>query len=128
MKKRVDKHIDATTSFHNFAQERYDTFVRPKATIIENFAAISTQEKVMYLSRLTFSLQCLKLLLRQGLPCRGHDETKSSLNKGNFLELLSWLADNFEEVNKVVLNNAPKNCTLTCPKIQKDIINNCAKY
>jgi hypothetical protein len=69
----------------------------------------------------------LKFLLRQGLACRGHDESEDSLNKGNFLELLNWLAENFEEVGKVVLNNAPKNCKLTAPKIQRDIINCCAK-
>jgi len=49
-------------------------------------------------------------LLRQGLASRGHDESESSLNKGNFLELLNMLAKNFEEVANVVLKNAPKNC------------------
>jgi hypothetical protein len=48
--------------------------------------------------------------LRQGLAFRGHDEKKDSLNRGNFRELLAWLAGNFEEVNQVVLENAPQNC------------------
>jgi hypothetical protein len=69
----------------------------------------------------------LKFLLRQGLACRGHDESEDSQNKGNFLELLNWLAENFEEVGKVVLKNAPRNCILTAPQIQRDIINCCAK-
>jgi hypothetical protein len=38
---------------------------------------------------LTYTLQCLKFLLRQGLACRGHDESENSLNKENFLELLN---------------------------------------
>ncbi|XP_039822632.1 zinc finger MYM-type protein 1-like [Panicum virgatum] len=62
-----------------------------------------------------------------GLACRGHDESDESLNKGNFLELLNWLAESFEDVNKVVLKNAPKNCKLTSPMIQKELINCCAK-
>jgi hypothetical protein len=65
--------------------------------------------------------------LCQGLACRGHDESENSLNKGNFLELLNWLAEIFVDVQSVVLKNAQKNCKLTAPKIQKDIINCCAK-
>jgi hypothetical protein len=64
--------------------------------------------------------------LRQGLAFRGHDETKDSLNKGNFRELLAWLAGNFEEVNLVVLENAPQNCQMIDHKIQKQLIDACA--
>jgi hypothetical protein len=60
--------------------------------------------------------------LRQGLAFRGHDESLDSLNKGNFRELLSWLAGNFEEVNQVVLGNAPQNCQMVDHKIQKELI------
>ena len=37
------------------------------------------------------------------------------------------LAENFEEFAKVVLKNAPKNCQLTAPQIQKEIANCYAK-
>jgi hypothetical protein len=65
------------------------------------------------MSRLSYSIQCAKYLLRQGLASRGHDESQNSLN--------------FEEVAKVVLKNAPKNCQLTAPQIQKEIASCCAK-
>lgn len=39
-------------------------------------------------SRLTYSIRCLRFILRQGLACRGHDESSNYSNKGNFLELL----------------------------------------
>jgi len=65
--------------------------------------------------------------LRQGLACRGHDESEESLNKGNFLEVLNWLAESFEDVNRVVLKNSPKNNKLTSSRIQKELINCCAK-
>jgi hypothetical protein len=68
----------------------------------------------------------LKFLLHQGLPFRGHDESEESSNKGNFIEILKFLAVNSEEVNNYILNNAPGNCTLTSPKIQKQIIQCCA--
>jgi len=65
--------------------------------------------------------------LHQGLAFRGHDESEESLNKGNFLELLNWLAGNFEEVDKVVLKNAPQNCKMTCHEIQHELIKCCAQ-
>jgi len=81
----------------------------------------------MYKACLSYSLKCLRFLLRQGLACHGHDESEESLNKGNFLEVLNWLAENFEDVNRVVLKNAPKINKLTSPRIQKELINCCAK-
>ncbi|XP_052165071.1 uncharacterized protein LOC127782037 [Oryza glaberrima] len=61
-----------------------------------------------------------------GLAFRGHDESKDSNNKGNFRELVQWLTGNFEEVNKVVLGNAPTGCQMIDHKIQKQLIGSCA--
>jgi hypothetical protein len=128
MKKRIDKHIGEMSSSHNMAQEKFNSFVNHKQPKIDDkLSSISTQEKDKYRLRLTYTLQCLKFLLRQGLACRGHDESENSLNKENFLELLNWLAEIFVDVRNAVLKNAPKNCKLTAPKIQKNIINCCAK-
>ncbi|XP_074277211.1 uncharacterized protein LOC141600853 [Silene latifolia] len=66
-------------------------------------------------------------LLRQGLACRGHNESETSTNKGNFRELLQWLAEKDENVNKVVLKNAPRKSKLICREIQIDLIHACAK-
>ncbi|KAL6541811.1 hypothetical protein OROGR_011297 [Orobanche gracilis] len=57
----------------------------------------------------------------------GHRESEESLNRGNFLELLKWLKTHNEVISKFALENAPCNCQLTSPKIQKDIVNCCAK-
>ncbi|XP_039121805.1 zinc finger MYM-type protein 1-like [Dioscorea cayenensis subsp. rotundata] len=46
--------------------------------------------EVEYRTRLTTVLDVTRFLLKQGLPFHGHDEPLSSLNKGNFLELLEW--------------------------------------
>jgi hypothetical protein len=41
-------------------------------------------------------------LLHQGLAFRGHDELEESTNKGNFKELVKLLAEENENVKKVV--------------------------
>jgi hypothetical protein len=87
---------------------------------------VTSEEKQPYKIRLTYSLSCLRFLLKQGLTFHGHDETEESQNRGNFLELLKWLTSNNEDVDKSVLKYAPDNYTLTSPEIQKNIIQSCA--
>ncbi|KAH0655047.1 hypothetical protein KY285_029929 [Solanum tuberosum] len=77
--------------------------------------------------RLEASIDVSRLLLQYGLPFRGHDESESSINQGFFLGFLRWHGDKHPNVGKVILENAPQNDTLTCPMIQKDIANACAK-
>jgi hypothetical protein len=86
----------------------------------------SDQVRMTYRLCLTASIDCIRYLLKQGLAFRGHDESSISMNQGNFLELLRFLANHNEQINKVVLENAPKNNQLTAPEIQKDIVNACA--
>ncbi|XP_047264228.1 uncharacterized protein LOC107865421 [Capsicum annuum] len=77
--------------------------------------------------RLEASINVARLLLYYGLPFRGHDESESSSNQDYFLEFLRWYGDNHPDVGKVILEKAPQNYTLTCPMIQKDIVNACAE-
>ncbi|GAV92623.1 LOW QUALITY PROTEIN: DUF4371 domain-containing protein, partial [Cephalotus follicularis] len=56
-----------------------------------------------YRTRLTASIDVIRLLLRQGLPFRGHDESEKSKNRGNFLEFLEFLSDHNESIQNVVL-------------------------
>uniref|UniRef100_A0A8I6X9A7 TTF-type domain-containing protein n=1 Tax=Hordeum vulgare subsp. vulgare TaxID=112509 RepID=A0A8I6X9A7_HORVV len=127
MKNRCEKHCGSLTSAHCEAQEKFDLFIKPDASIRESLASTSKQAKAQYISRLGYSIYCLRFLLKQGLAFRGHDESEESLNRGNFLELLNHLAEKFEDVDKVVLENAPKNCKMTSHDIQLELINCCAK-
>lgn len=77
--------------------------------------------------RLNTSVESVRYLLHQGLAFRGNDESEESKNKGNFLELVQTLANQNEDVRKVVLQNAPKNCKWVCPDIQKEIVSYFAK-
>ncbi|XP_009624742.2 uncharacterized protein [Nicotiana tomentosiformis] len=87
----------------------------------------SEKLKNEYRMRLEASIDVARLLLLYGLPFRGHDESESSTNQGLFLGFLRWHGDKHPDVGKVILKNTPQNDTLTCPMIQKDIINACAK-
>uniref|UniRef100_A0A0D3CGD6 TTF-type domain-containing protein n=1 Tax=Brassica oleracea var. oleracea TaxID=109376 RepID=A0A0D3CGD6_BRAOL len=60
-------------------------------------------------------------LMRQGLPFRGPDESETSANKRNFMELRKYTAEQNEAVSKVVLQNAPGNNLMVSSKIQKYI-------
>ena len=73
------------------------------------------------------SVESARYLVHQGLAFRGNDESEESKNMGNFKELLKTLANQNEEVRKVILRNAPKNCQWTSPDIQKEIVSYYAK-
>ena len=78
-------------------------------------------EKREYRTRLNALVDCICFLQRQGLAFCGHDESKDSNNQGIFLELLWFLGKHNEEIDKVVLENAPENHQMTSPDIQKEI-------
>ncbi|XP_073021703.1 uncharacterized protein [Primulina eburnea] len=79
-----------------------------------------------YCISLNASIDCTRVLFRQGHSFRGHGKTESSHNPGNFLIQLEFLGAHNKEINDVILKNAPKNCKLTSPDIQKDIVSACA--
>jgi len=108
------------------AQEKFIGFMDPSAAIDNKIEKWSDEDRRLYKIRLTYTLRCIKFLLHQGMAFRGHDESEESSNRGNFIELLKFLAANSEEVNKYVLKNAPGNCSLTSSKIQTQVIHCCA--
>ncbi|XP_073045822.1 uncharacterized protein [Primulina eburnea] len=103
-----------------------ETLMNQDEHIQSVFHKQSKQMRNDYRIRLNDSIDCIRVLLRQGHSFRGHDETESSLNPGNFLIQLEFLGAHNKEINDVILTNAPKNCKLTSPDIQKDIVSACA--
>lgn len=57
---------------------------------------IDEESKINYRTRLCASVKCIRFLLKQGLSFRGNDESESSINRGNYIELLKFLATNNE--------------------------------
>jgi hypothetical protein len=94
---------------HKAANEKYIGFMNHNAAIDNKIEKWSDEDRHLYKIILTYTIRFVKFLLRQGLAFRGHDESEESSNRGNFIELLQFLAENREEVDKYVLNNAPGN-------------------
>ncbi|ESR45540.1 TTF-type domain-containing protein [Citrus sinensis] len=86
----------------------------------------SNQTRSEYRALLEASVDCVRFLLRQGLAFRGHDESEESSNRGNFLELLKFLADHNKDIKAVTLESAPSFLKVTCHDTQKDIVSACA--
>nr|XP_009797909.1 PREDICTED: zinc finger MYM-type protein 1-like [Nicotiana sylvestris]XP_009797910.1 PREDICTED: zinc finger MYM-type protein 1-like [Nicotiana sylvestris]XP_009797911.1 PREDICTED: zinc finger MYM-type protein 1-like [Nicotiana sylvestris]XP_009797913.1 PREDICTED: zinc finger MYM-type protein 1-like [Nicotiana sylvestris]XP_009797914.1 PREDICTED: zinc finger MYM-type protein 1-like [Nicotiana sylvestris]XP_009797915.1 PREDICTED: zinc finger MYM-type protein 1-like [Nicotiana sylvestris]XP_00 len=118
-------HVGKSSSSHNHAKRKCEDLLKQKQSIQTSFDRQSSQTKLEYKIRLKASIEVVRLLLNQGLAFRGHREDESSLNKGNFLEILSCNAERCDKIRDLVLKKAPKNDQLTSHKIQKDIIIAC---
>lgn len=118
---RLLVHVGGIHSAHNKARRACEDLMNPEQHIGVSFFKQDQEVRIRYEIRLLASVHCVRFCLHQGLPFRGHDEKKESNNKGNFKELLKFLADHNEEIRKVVLDNAPGNHKLSSNKIQKDI-------
>ncbi|KAH0636804.1 hypothetical protein KY289_036719 [Solanum tuberosum] len=99
--------------------------MRQEQSIQAAFVKLSNQTKLEHKIRLKASIEVARLLLNHGLAFRRHREDESSLNKGNFLEILSWYAKRCDKIGELVLKKAPKNYQMTSHKIQKDIVTAC---
>jgi hypothetical protein len=67
------------------------------------------------------SIDVVRVLAFQGIAFRGRDESVSSTNRENFLEILGLPISYSNKLAEVVAK-APKNATYTSPKVQKQIL------
>ncbi|CAN6682130.1 unnamed protein product [Malus baccata var. baccata] len=119
-------HEGGVGSLHNKALQQARDLMTQKQHI-ETFVIKQTDEAhINYHTLLRGALDCTRWLLQQGLPFRGHDESFKSSNRGNYLELMQFLADHNDKVRKVVFENASKNLKYTSSDIQKDLVRACA--
>lgn len=123
---RFQEHVGASNSAHNDARIQLQGFKNQRQSVSHILLAQGQEMEVAYPTHLTAALDVTRLLLKQGLPFRGHDESSTSSNKGNFLEFFEWHSLRNEEVGKVVNENAPRNNQMTSPKIQKELTSACA--
>jgi hypothetical protein len=73
------------------------------------------------------SVDVARILLKQGLPFGGHDESVKSLNKGNFKEFRNFAAQQNPTLRIAVNKKKSDNSLLIAPEIQKDIVHCFAK-
>ncbi|XP_049367126.1 uncharacterized protein LOC125832037 [Solanum verrucosum] len=124
-KASLQTHVGGHTSIRNQSKIKCEDLMRQQQSIHASFEKQFNQDKHGYQIRLAASIDVVRLLVKQGLAFRGHYESKLSLNRGNFLAILSFYAQKCDEVRKFVLENALQNDQMTCPKIQKDIVIAC---
>ncbi|KAK8936599.1 hypothetical protein KSP39_PZI012333 [Platanthera zijinensis] len=118
----LEKHVGTHTTPHNISRKLCEALMNQKQGIQIAFARQEEQQSIDYRARLCASIDCVRFLLRQGLSFRGHDESKESMNRGNFMELMNFLVSHNDDIKAVALQNAPRNCQLISPKIQKEIV------
>ncbi|CAL2255229.1 unnamed protein product [Prunus armeniaca] len=119
-------HVGQVGSLHNKATQHCTDLMNQKQHVETIVIKQTDQARVNYRILLIAALDCTRYLLRQGFPFRGHDESETSTNRGNYVELLKFLADHDEKVHAVVFENAPRNLKYIAPNIQKELVNSCA--
>ncbi|XP_042401406.1 zinc finger MYM-type protein 1-like [Zingiber officinale] len=119
-------HVGGVASAHNDARTQLEAFQNQRQSMSHLLQAQGRGMKVAYHTRLTTTLDVTRFLLKQGLSFRGHDESLSSSNKGNFLELIEWYTQRNDEVAKIMNENALGNNQMKSPIVQKDLTRACA--
>ncbi|XP_071683709.1 maturase K-like [Lolium perenne] len=121
MNSRLKDHVGDVDSVHNQAMKKCVDLLRRDQHIDVAINIQSDAARKAYFTRLNASIDTSRLLLKQELPFLGHDESKDSFNKGNFLEVRDFLAEHDPVVGKVMGKDAAKNAMMGCPEVQKDI-------
>jgi Domain of unknown function (DUF4371) len=120
-------HVGGVNSCHNYVRRVCQDFKNQRQSVSYVLSAHSREAEIACRVRLTSILHITRFLLLQALIFRGHDETPSSSNRGNFLELLNWYKERKLEVAKVLYENAPGNNQIISPSIQKEMVKACAE-
>ncbi|XP_015089737.1 zinc finger MYM-type protein 1-like [Solanum pennellii] len=112
--------------------EHFCSFSHPKSPKFERQYALHLiksprKKKDEFRRNLSASVDVTRFLLKLGLSFHGYDESRSSSNRGIFLELLQWYGDINKDVGSNILEKAPKSELICSPNIQKDIVDSCAK-
>ncbi|KAJ9566219.1 hypothetical protein OSB04_002185 [Centaurea solstitialis] len=118
-RERLDIHSNGGP--HNLAIQKCQNLMKQAQSIATTFDKQTDSKKDKNQTKIYASINCVRFLLRQGLPFRGHNEGVDSRNKGNFLELLHFYAERNDKVGNAVLKNAPRNSQMKSCSIQKDI-------
>ncbi|XP_076909755.1 uncharacterized protein LOC143567161 [Bidens hawaiensis] len=118
---RLVSHVGDVGSAHNKALKRCEDLLNQKQSIPTVFQKQDDIVKRANWLRLNATIDDCRLCLKSTLSFRGHDESKTSLCKGNFLEIWDLIYKHNEELRK--LPKAAGNNKYLSPSIQKDVAN-----
>jgi ribosomal protein L22 len=108
-------------SFHRIAEKAYEDLKNQSQHIQNVFEKLTSEQIANNRLQLKASIDVVRVLAFQGIAFRGRDESVSSTNRGNFLEILDLPISYSKKLAEVVAK-APKNATYTSPKVQKQIL------
>ena len=114
-------HIGLPSSSHSRCVTSLDSLKRSSQHIDKLINAQSREEIIKNRKRLMGTIDTVLILAFQGLSFRGHDESSTSRNQGNFIELLKYKVKG-TELESITLENVPQNAKYSSPKIQKEIL------
>ncbi|CAA0836300.1 TTF-type zinc finger protein with HAT dimerisation domain [Striga hermonthica] len=120
--KALPKHVGTVDSDHNNARNACADFKNQRAGVDRKLQNYGKDSEKRYKTRLTTALDSAKYLIKQGLSFRGHDESSSSLNKGNYLEMIDSNKEKNEDVRIAFDELCPENAKMVSPDIQKDLV------
>ncbi|KAG5604988.1 hypothetical protein H5410_026480 [Solanum commersonii] len=124
---RIRLHVGEVNSIHNKCLNMMLDFANQCQSIQSSLHKRSEKTKSDYRIRLNDSIDVVRFLLRNGLSFHSHDESEDFDYKGLFLKLLKFHGVNRPDVQKVILQHAPKNDMIICSTIQKEIVDVCTK-
>ncbi|CAM4596457.1 unnamed protein product [Leuciscus chuanchicus] len=111
-------HLQATVLLKTFGETRVDLQLNEQ---MRRETELHNEKVKKYRDILKRLIDCVIFLGKQELSFRGHDESAGSTNRGNYLELLSFLAENNTDLHYHLSTN--KVFCGTSGTIQNDLIN-----
>ena len=110
----------AESDAHKESMAKWMAYKQTKSTVADQLSqrASTVAANRMYISTLS---QVAVLCARQGFALRGHDESSTSSNKGNYVEILELLASVMPELG-CQFRSLPNNATYTSKVVQNDLL------
>ena len=104
------------------AWSQYTLNVQQGTTISERIGSARVQQIESNRHYLKTIAEILLVCSHQEIALRGHEESKTSPNRGNFLEILELVA-NHDPIIRRRLTDGPRNATYTSADIQNELLN-----
>jgi hypothetical protein len=118
--------IGGLDSAHNKSRQCYVAFKNQRQSVTHVIERGTIKEQQQYKARLIIILGVIRFLMLQALAFRGHDESPSSKNQGNFLEMMKWYKKKDPNA-RTLLESAGGNHLMTSHQIQLDLCKACAE-
>ena len=118
---KLKKHAESHT--HKESMANWMAYKQSKSTSTVADQLVSQRATTIAANRMYISTiaQVVVLCARQGIALRGHDESSTSSNKGNFIEIVELLASVMPELERK-FRSLPNNAKYTSKVVQNDLL------